>query len=156
MLYDQFNGSQANNGVGPPNPQATSGAPGFNVGSWGNLPPNLAGGLQAFMAARGAPNAGMMPARPPIGGPGMFGAPNAAMPPGGAGGVMAPPGTLSPGVAGGTVPGPGTVSSPAMQSGGAVAAQNGAMPTNTGVPYGASTPMQNSNFAGGLRPFLGR
>ena len=151
MLYDQFSGAQANNGVGPPNPQTTSGAPGFNAGSWGNLPPNLAGGLQAFMAARGAPNVGMMPARPPIGAQqGIFGGPNPAMPPG------ALPGTLSPGVAGGTVPGPGTVSSPAVQPGGAVAAPSGAMPTNTGVPYGASTPMQDNNFAGALKPYLGR
>ena len=147
MSFDQFNGAQANNGVGPPNPQATSGAPGFQVGSWGNLPPNLAGGLQAFMAARGAPNAGMMPARPPIGGPGMFGAPNAAIPPGGAGGVMAPPGTLSPGVAGGTVPSPGAVASPGAPTGGI----NGAGMPNTGM----SNTGMSTNFAGGMRPYLG-
>ena len=149
MLYDQFSGAQANNGVGPPNPQATSGAPGFNVGSWGNLPPNLAGGLQAFMAARGAPNAGMTPARPPIGGPGMFGAPNAAIPPGGASGVMAPPGTLSPGVAGGTVPSPGTVASPGVAGGTPPSGMpvNGAGMSNTGMPM---------NMAGALKPYLGR
>ena len=149
MLFDQFSGAQANNGVGPPNPQATAGAPGFQVGSWGNLPPNLAGGLQAFMAARGAPNAGMMPARPPIGGPGMFGAPNPAMPPGGAGGVMAPSGTLSPGVAGGTVPGPGTVASPGVAGGTPPSGMpvNGAGMSNTGMPM---------NMAGALKPYLGR
>ena len=148
MLYDQFSGAQANNGVGPPNPQVTSGAPGFNAGSWGNLPPNLAGGLQAFMAARGAPNAGMMPVRPPIGAQqGIFGAPNAVMPPGGAGGVMAPSGTLSPGVAGGTVPSPGTVASPGAQAG----AINGAGMPNTGM---SNTGMP-TNFAGGMRPYLG-
>lgn len=155
MLYDQFNSMGANNGVGPPNPQATSGAPGFNVGSWGNLPSNLAGGLQAFMAARGgvvgAPNPGMMPARPPIGAQqGIFGGPNPAMPPG------ALPGTLSPGVAGGTVPGPGAVASPGAQAGGI----NGAgMPINgAGMPNtGASMPNTGmpTNFAGGMRPYLG-
>lgn len=147
MLYDQFNGMGANNGVGPPNPQATSGAPGFNTGSWGNLPSNLAGGLQAFMAARGggvgAPNPGMMPARPPIGAQqGIFGGPNPAMPPG------ALPGTLSPGVAGGTVPGPGVVS-PGMAGGtppSGMPPVNGASMSNTGMP---------TNFAGGMRPYLG-
>ena len=70
-IFDNFNASQANNGQAQPNPQVASGAPGFQFGSWGNQPPNMAGGLQQFLATRGMarPQPGAQPPQP-----GMFGA----------------------------------------------------------------------------------
>lgn len=81
-LFDQFGPAQANNGQAPPSPQTTFGAPGFPSGSWGNQPPNMAGGLQQFLASRGMAqpqpggmqtNGPMQPQAPQQ--PGMIGAP---------------------------------------------------------------------------------
>lgn len=132
-IFDNFNVSQANNGQAPPSPQATSGAPGFPFGSWGNQPPNMAGGLQQFLAARGM-------AQP------MPGATQPPMQPG-----MQNPQTNGP------MPGGAQAGGPQMSTGfmpqpgqGAPAAVMPQGPTSgTSSPYGAT------NFAGGMQPFVG-
>jgi hypothetical protein len=127
-LFDQFGPAQANNGQAPPSPQATFGAPGFPFGSWGNQPPNMAGGLQQFLAARGMarpqPGATQPPMQPPT---------PPAQPPGAGAAVM--PQTGNPMVAS---QGP---SSAAVMPQGATA--------------GASSPYGATNFAGGMQPFVG-
>jgi hypothetical protein len=149
-LYDQFNASQVNNGVGPANPQATTGAPGYNVGAWGNLPGGLAGGLQAFMAGRGAPlpnqvpGAGMMPTRPPLGiatgAPGIFSGPVPATP---APAITAP-------AMGQPTMGQPIAGAPVNPGGGGMFGA----PNMAGAPNAAGGGMP-ANFAGGMRPYLG-
>jgi hypothetical protein len=150
-LFDQFGPAQASNGMAPQSPQMTSSAPGFNLGSWGNIPqPGLAGGLQAFLAARGVPNG--------IGGPG------AGPPIGGAGGVMRPPDAgPSPFQPAPPIGGmPRVCATIAPQPGGIVGTPpilaDRASPVNLNNvgagsgPYGTGTP----NFASGMSPFLAR
>lgn len=142
-IFDNFNASQANNGQAPPSPQATSGAPGFPFGSWGNQPPNMAGGLQQFLAARGMarpqPGALAPAGAPPGAQPGMFGAPTPASQPPPAG-VALPPGAMpqQPGMPMNASQGP---SSAAVMPQGAMA--------------GAPSPYGATSFAGGMQPFIG-
>lgn len=143
-LYDQFNGSQINNGVGPPNPQASVGVPGLDPGAWNagipqgiagardpaevrNLWRDWAGKLQGFLGGRGVPQGlfsnNALPQQPQGAVPGqqpqnVFRGPAPA---------SLPPGT-------GT---PGTV-------------QTGSM-----TPRMSFGNLQGGNFAGGLKPFIG-
>src|ERR1700750_3364469 len=94
-IFDQFGAAQANNGQAAPSPQATFGAPGFPFGSWGNQPPNMAGGLQQFLASRGMARPQPGQAQPPVaqGAPaqtGTFGAPAPASQPPPAGAAVMP------------------------------------------------------------------
>lgn len=128
-LFDQFGAGQAGNGQAAPNPQMTQGAPGFQFGSWGNQPPNMAAGLQQFLAARGM-------ARPQPGGPGMPGQPPQPQPQPG----MPPQGG----------PMPVTQSIQGGQTGGGM---NNAQPMPGGPP--AATLGSGGNLAGGMQQFLG-
>jgi hypothetical protein len=141
--FDQFGQGQATNGLPLQNPQATSGAPGFNFGGWGNLPPNLAGGIQQFMAARNmAPGMGKM-----------FG--------GGPGAPFDPQKGMASGLPqqGPTMPQQGAP----MQSGSAMPmgqdAAGGTVPSPQGAAPGLGLPQQGQDkmagFAGGMRPYLG-
>jgi hypothetical protein len=127
-LFDQFGPAQANNGQAPPSPQATSGAPGFPFGSWGNQPPNMAGGLQQFLAARGMAR----PQGPVTGAPAGAGAPPGAQP-----GMVGAPQPGGPQMSTGFMPQPGQ---------GAPAAV---------MPQGASATSPTGNFASQMQPFLG-
>ena len=127
-IFDNFNASQANNGQAQPNPQVASGAPGFQFGSWGNQPPNMAGGLQQFLASRGM-------ARPQPGGM--------------AGGVMqggAVTQPQQPGMPMNASQGPSSAAVMPQQSPMLGASQPG---------IGASSPSGGASYAGGMQQFLG-
>jgi hypothetical protein len=143
--FDQFGAAQAGNGQGAPNQQTTfGGAPGFNLGSWGNLPPNIAAGLQQFLAMRGMPQ--------PQGGPIMRGAQPIGAPPTG-GNSMQPVA----GPQGGATNSMQPVAGPQGLGGvTGVTGVTGATPvtggmTNSMQPVAARPQM---NFAGGMSPFL--
>lgn len=137
-FFDQFGAGQANNGQGPPNQQMTEN---FRLGGPGYQPPNLAGGLQAYLAnnqgGQGWMNNPILQAlfKGRLGGQGA--------PPGGAGGPPTQIG-ISPGAQMGA---PGLV--PGMPT--PPGAQGGA-PSNPVVSN--QVPLAN-NMAAGMRPFLG-
>jgi hypothetical protein len=140
-FFDQFGAGQANNGMGPanptgmPNPQMTEN---FRLGGPGYQPPNLAGGLQAYLAnSQGWMNNPILQALFP----GRFGGQGAS--PGGATG--APSAGAPPGAPGGAPPSPIGIQ-PSAQMG-------------TSLPLGISQQMNQyggnmTNMANGMRPFL--
>ena len=156
-LFDQLGAAQAGNGQAvPPNPPPqTSGAPGFNPGSWGNQPPNLAGGLQQFMQGMGgnplmARLQAAMQQNPQLAH--LFG--------GGPQGIEANQGQAGPfGVnpgQSGAGPFGVTPSQSGPPPGGAVMATPGAMQNQMGGGAPPAPGAMGGNFAGGLRGFLGR
>jgi hypothetical protein len=147
-FFDQFGAGQANNGMGPanptgmPNPQMTEN---FRLGGPGYQPPNMAGGLQAYLAnSQGWMNNPILQAlfKGRLGGQGAS--------PGGAGG---PPTQV--GISPGAQMGPGIP--PGMPG-----APGGAPPSpqmGTMLPLGTSSQMNQyggnmTNMANGMRPFL--
>jgi hypothetical protein len=156
-LFDQFTAAQLGNGISAPNPQATAGAPGYGIGTWGNIPPGLAGGLQSFVN-RGTQT--MNPFMQPPGAP-------AGVPPGnvmGGGGGMPPGGIFtpppSPVTFGATQVPPDALAGaqhgiPAPYAGASVLPPSGTLSSATPImtaPQGTAAP----TLAGGLNPYLRR
>lgn len=140
-IFDNWNSGQASNGTGPPNPQQAVGAPGYDPGSWGNIPQNFASRLQSFMGSVGIPGigaqlkAGPKPVTPPI-------APGPAM------GVGTPTGAAPGAFGSGTaVPTQGPAGAPGVVS-------SMAPNTNSMAAPDAATP-GGMNFANTMRPYLG-
>jgi hypothetical protein len=142
-FFDQFGAAQANNGQGPPNPMGMANpqmTENFRLGGPGYQPPNLAGGLQAFLANRNIPPnvaallghaqssapSALASMLPPMGGA-------AGGAPGGAGGApMTPIG----------IP-PSAQMGPGLPSG-----------FQGGAPFNPGAAPANNNMAGLMRPFL--